>query len=109
MVGGVAPIDIVIQYLRFEYLYRRRGQHVIDLIALPAASESVGGPDVGDIWVQRAKRIDQGDRTDGRASVWQPQSGLALEIRYDRIVLARIEVTRHYKGLYVLPAEDTLS
>ncbi len=62
VVGWVASIDVVIQYLRFEHFHIRRCENIIDLIAFSVSPESVAGSNIFDVGMQHAKRIDHWNR-----------------------------------------------
>ena len=69
MVGRVATINVVVQYLRFEHFYIRWCEHIINLIALAASPKSMAGPNIFDVGMQHAKSIDHWNRIVRFASI----------------------------------------
>ena len=69
VVGGVTPIDVVIQDLCFEHFHIRRCEDIIDFIAFSGSPEAVAGSNIFDVGMQHAKRIDHWNRIVGFASI----------------------------------------
>ncbi len=109
VVGWVASIDIVVQYLRLEHFYARRYEDIIDLIAFSVSPEAVAGSNIFGIGMQHAKRIDHWNRIVRFASILPAEGGLAFQIRYNGIVLAGVEIACYDKWVFVLSMVNTLS
>jgi len=62
VVGGIAPVDVVVEDLRFEHFCARRREDVVDLISLAAAPERVACSDVFDVRMKDAESVHQHDR-----------------------------------------------
>jgi len=83
VVGRVTPIDVVVKDFRFEHSDRRRREDIIDLIAFSGSLEAVAG-------------------------FCPAECGLSLQISYNRIAFAGVEITCHYKWVPMFSLVNTL-
>jgi hypothetical protein len=106
MVGRIVAVNVVIQNLRVENFRPRRHKNVVDFIALPGPLEFVRGSDILYVRMQDAERINHRNRSLRFTAAGSLDSDLALEISYDRIILAGVKIARHHERFFILSVLD---